>query len=368
MLTCVPLTDTGDPPASTSTFTITFNSQGGTEVASQTIASGNKSSKPTDPAKAGFVFGGWHKEQTLATLFNFTQETITGDLTLYAKWKKLTLNTSMAWVSMREGLVQFDNGTPNDTPNNTQRLKTIGVIVSKDAAAPAYTGVKDLPGFYTRETKADGTPRTVYLSMTDKMTSAKFNAGITVSVDGSATGFVSPIAAAPELLHPNTDYYAHFYDIAGATGTAIEKLAFTTENFPATYPTTRGTYSSFYNQVTAGSTSPAIEYKASESYLIPARFHYFLTIGGSYLLRFSLNPTITISETGTNTRPFGNPVPGLLIYDLYNIAASGPGTSVGLWDTMIKTANLSFSCTIDHAFGSHQFTFYENNKAVLVTE
>ncbi|WGK69954.1 InlB B-repeat-containing protein [Candidatus Haliotispira prima] len=360
LLACVPLADTGDLPA-TVTFTLTFNSQGGTEVASQTIASGNKSPKPTDPAKAGFVFAGWYKEQTLATLFNFTQETVTGNLTLYAKWEKLTLNTSMAWVSMREGLVQFDNGT--------QGTGTIGVIVSKDATAPAYAGVKDLPGFYTRKTKTDGTPRTVYLSMTDKMTAAKFNPNVTVSVDGGATGFVSAIAAAPELLHPNTGYYAHFYDIAGATGTAIEKLAFTTENFPATYPTTRGTYSSFYKQVTAGSTSPNMEYKASESYLIPARFYYFLTTGGGYLWRFSTNPSILFDEISKNTRPLKKTTAGpLLLYDLYNITTSGPGTSVSLWDGMAKTTNLSFSVAIDYLFGGQEFDFLNNDKTVLVSE
>ncbi|WGK69752.1 InlB B-repeat-containing protein [Candidatus Haliotispira prima] len=361
MLACAPLPDTGDPPA-TLTFTLTFNSQGGTEVISQTVTSGEKSEKPTDPTKTNYVFGGWYKEQTLATLFNFTQETITGNITLYAKWGKLTLNTSMAWVSMREGLVQFDNGT--------QGTRTIGVIVSKDATAPAYTNIKDLPGFYTRTTKAEGTPRTVYLSLTDKMTVAKFNTDMTISVDGGATGFVSAIATAPELLHPNTGYYVHFYDIADATGTAIEKLLFTTENFPATYPTTRGTYSSFHNQVTAGSTSPAMEYKASESYLIPARFHYFLTSGGDYIWRFSGFAANQMPETGTNTRPFGNTLetPTLLIYDVYNITSSGPTTSVSLWDTMIKTTNLSFLGTIDYLFGSHQFAFYENNKAVLVTE
>ncbi|WGK68766.1 InlB B-repeat-containing protein [Candidatus Haliotispira prima] len=359
MLACAPLPDTDDPPA-TVTFTLTFNSQGGTEVATQTIASGNKSPKPTDPAKANFVFAGWYKEQTLTTIFNFTQETIIGDLTLYAKWEKFTLNTSMAWVSMREGLVQFDNGT--------QGIKTIGVVVSKDATAPAYANIKDLPGFYTRTTKADGTPRTAYLSMTDKMTVAKFNANVTVSVDGGSTGFVSAIAAAPELLHPNTDYYAHFYDIAGTTSTAIEKLAFTTENFPATYPTTRGTYSSFYNQITAGSTSPAMEYKASESYLVPARFYYFLTSGGPYHWRFSSNPTIEMAETSTNTRPLGNSVPPLLVYDVYNIAASGPGTSVSLWDTMIKTTNFSYPVSIDYLFGGQEFFFFNKNKTVLVSE
>ncbi|WGK68880.1 hypothetical protein P0082_10380 [Candidatus Haliotispira prima] len=170
----------------------------------------------------------------------------------------------MAWVSMREGLVQFDNGT--------QGARTIGVIVSKDTTPPVYTDVKDLPGFYTRKTKADGTTRTVYLSMTDKMTIAKFNANVTISVDGEAAGFVSAINSVPEILHPNSNYYAHFYEITDTAGTAIEKLEFTTEDFPSTYPTSRETYSSFHNQITAGSTSPAIEYKTSENYLILLRY------------------------------------------------------------------------------------------------
>ncbi|WGK70438.1 InlB B-repeat-containing protein [Candidatus Haliotispira prima] len=325
------------------------------------MRSGEKSPQPTDPTKANFVFGGWYKEQALTTIFNFTQETITGNLTLYAKWEKLRLNTSMAWVSMREGLVQLDNGT--------QGVKIIGVVVSKDDTAPVYAGVKDLPGFYTRKTKADGTPRTAYLSMTEKMTSAKFNAGITVSVDGGSTGFVSAVVSVPELLHPNTIYYAHFYDIAGTTGTPIEKLAFTTENFPATYPIIRATYSRFYNLITTGSSSPNMEYKSSESYLIPARFHYSLTGGGPYRLitNFALD---RLREPAQSTRPFENTDLALLIYDLYNITSSGPNTSVNLWDTMIGVLqnNLNETWQIDYQFGGQNFTFYDNKKAVLVSE
>ncbi|WGK68871.1 hypothetical protein P0082_10335 [Candidatus Haliotispira prima] len=276
------------------------------------------------------------------------------------------LNASMAWVSMREGLLQFDNGT--------QGVRTISVVVSKDAAAPDYADVKDLPGFYTRKTKADGTARTVYLSMTDKMTVAKFNANVTVSVDGGATGFVSAIDSAPELLHPNTNYYAHFYEITGTTGTAVKKLEFTTENFPSTYPTTRGTYSSFYNQVTAGSTSPNMEYKASESFFIPTRFHFFVVGGGPYALvhNDSMHDLSShdLPETSANMRPLRNSVPPLLFYDLYNITSSGPGTSVTIWDGMIKRGETEGLGTgsIHHSFGGDNFFYYRNQKAVLVTE
>ncbi|WGK68879.1 hypothetical protein P0082_10375 [Candidatus Haliotispira prima] len=271
----------------------------------------------------------------------------------------------MAWVSMREGLVQFDNGT--------QGARTIGVVVSKDATAPAYTDVKDLPGFYSRKTKTDGTARTVYLSMTDKMTAAKFNANVTVSVDGGAAGFVSAINSVPELLHPNTKYYAHFYEITDTAGTAIEKLEFTTEEFPSTYPTSRGTYSNFYDQIAAGSTSPAMEYKDFEKSLIPFRYHYFLTAGGPYAFALALNTsasasTYEVAETSRLTRPFANSSPGILIYDLYNITTSGPGTSVSLWDGMIKGNNSETFAQISYSLGGSNFLFYDNKKTVLVTE
>ncbi|WGK70400.1 hypothetical protein P0082_05930 [Candidatus Haliotispira prima] len=278
----------------------------------------------------------------------------------------------MAWVSMREGLVQLDNGT--------QGIRTIGVIVSRETEPPAYAGVKDLPGFYTRKTKTDGTPRTVYLSMTDKMTAAAFTGKRTVSVDGQATGFVRAIAAAPELLHPNTKYYAHFYEIADATGTtgaAIEKLEFTTEDFPASFPTARGTYSRFYDQIAAGSSSPAMEYKASEIYFIPTRY-YFIETSGFYV--FSLDSgiivdsgiTYDISATSpVNRRPFPNITSTSetgLFYDVYNMTASGPGTGVRLWDGMLRIFDLNSLHRIDAGFGGNEFIFYVNNKAVLVTE
>ncbi|WGK69918.1 hypothetical protein P0082_03405 [Candidatus Haliotispira prima] len=267
----------------------------------------------------------------------------------------------MAWVSMREGLVQFDNGT--------QGVKTIGVVVSRDTTPPTYAGVKGLPGFYTRKTKTDGTSRTVYLSMTDKMTGTKLNARGIISVDGQATDFVSAIAAAPDILHPNTKYYAHFYEITGTTGTAIEKLEFTTEDFPTTYPTSRVTYSGFHNQISAGSTSPSIEYKSSESYLLPIRFYYVHTNGGPYALTLGVIASIEMQEASQYMRPLTTPSLGVgLFYDLYNITPSGPGTRVALWDGVVKIPDFRSIMKIDISFGGDEFSLYDNKKAVLVTE
>ncbi len=65
---------------------VTFDSQGGTSIKSVEISKGSKVSKPTDPTKEGFAFGGWftNKECTGAP-FDFSKDVVEA-LTLYAKW------------------------------------------------------------------------------------------------------------------------------------------------------------------------------------------------------------------------------------------------------------------------------------------
>lgn len=43
---------------------------------------------PADPAKSGYTFGGWYKEESCTNKWNFTTDTVTADRTLYAKWTK----------------------------------------------------------------------------------------------------------------------------------------------------------------------------------------------------------------------------------------------------------------------------------------
>ena len=68
------------------TYTVTFDSDGGSEVASQTVESGKTATKPADPAKSGektsYVFLGWYNGDSA---FDFASA-ITADVTLKAKW------------------------------------------------------------------------------------------------------------------------------------------------------------------------------------------------------------------------------------------------------------------------------------------
>jgi len=71
--------------AAPTTFTVTFNSNGGSAVATQTVATGGKATKPADPTRTGYTFGGWYADSGLNTVFDFNA-VIAANITLYAKW------------------------------------------------------------------------------------------------------------------------------------------------------------------------------------------------------------------------------------------------------------------------------------------
>ncbi|TLG77228.1 InlB B-repeat-containing protein [Culicoidibacter larvae] len=69
------------------TFTVDFESNGGTAVASLLdIADGATIIAPTAPTRDGFTFAGWYTDAALTTLWNFNSDIVTSDMTLYAKW------------------------------------------------------------------------------------------------------------------------------------------------------------------------------------------------------------------------------------------------------------------------------------------
>lgn len=71
---------------SDTTFTVSFNSNGGSPVSSQTVISGQKATEPADPTKDGYTFADWYDPTDLSTPFDFANTEITADITLYAKW------------------------------------------------------------------------------------------------------------------------------------------------------------------------------------------------------------------------------------------------------------------------------------------
>ena len=68
------------------TYTVAFDTNGGSAVDPVTVDAGSTVTKPAAPMKSGHNFGGWYKDSTLQTPWNFANDTVTADTTLYAKW------------------------------------------------------------------------------------------------------------------------------------------------------------------------------------------------------------------------------------------------------------------------------------------
>ena len=69
-----------------SNYTVTFNSQGGSAVSSKNAGYNSVISAPITPVKTGYTFGGWYKEATCVNAWNFTNNSVTANTMLYAKW------------------------------------------------------------------------------------------------------------------------------------------------------------------------------------------------------------------------------------------------------------------------------------------
>lgn len=67
-------------------FAVTFESNGGSEVAGMHVVQGSTIQPPMRPTKENYLFGGWYKDEALTQLFKFGQDLVEEDITLYARW------------------------------------------------------------------------------------------------------------------------------------------------------------------------------------------------------------------------------------------------------------------------------------------
>ena len=68
------------------THTVSFNTNGGSEVANQTVNHGEKANKPADPTRDGYTFEGWYYQNEP---WSFVCYVVTEDMVIEAKWKAI---------------------------------------------------------------------------------------------------------------------------------------------------------------------------------------------------------------------------------------------------------------------------------------
>jgi len=99
------------------TYTVSFESNGGTPVASQTVKQGETAVMPVNPNKYGFTFGGWYVDGAFTIAYDFSA-VVNSDIVLYAKW-----NTKSAAEEYYE--------------NNSELIEIINVEESNDVFSEA---------------------------------------------------------------------------------------------------------------------------------------------------------------------------------------------------------------------------------------
>ena len=98
---------------STKRYTVSFNTNGGNKITSQTVAKDNSVKEPTAPIKENFEFAGWYTDKELTTKYDFTEK-VTKSFTLYAKWTEQKKENGGS-----EDVVNNNSGNENKESSNT---------------------------------------------------------------------------------------------------------------------------------------------------------------------------------------------------------------------------------------------------------
>ena len=130
----------------TVTYTVTFNSNGGTKVAAQTVAEGSAATRPANPTRKGYKFAGWYAG---STAYNFAAP-VKANTTLTAKWTvikvtKIKITGISKQIAAGKKIALKATVTPSTAKNRAVTWKTSnkkyatvnskGVVTLKKAGA-----------------------------------------------------------------------------------------------------------------------------------------------------------------------------------------------------------------------------------------
>lgn len=180
------------------TYTVTFETNGGSAVATQTVEEGKTVTEPADPTKEGFIFDGWYQDATFAAAFDFSTP-ITADVTIYAKWKE----ESEPPIEITYTVVSGGNSTWTKGSSETVTI-TVKRSEADDTCFSHFTGVEiDGTALATGdyEAKAGSTVITIKTSTLDKLGIGEHT--VTVNFDDGKAETKMTVAASPGPADPD---------------------------------------------------------------------------------------------------------------------------------------------------------------------
>lgn len=113
-------------------ITISFNTNGGSEIPNQVIKKGDRITYPEEPIRSGYLFYDWYLDDEIC-FFNKYQPT--ADVTIEAKWKPL-----FEYSVKDETSICITKGISESLPNHLTIPSTIDGYMVKEIEAYAFSG------------------------------------------------------------------------------------------------------------------------------------------------------------------------------------------------------------------------------------
>ncbi|MEE1250450.1 MAG: InlB B-repeat-containing protein [Lachnospiraceae bacterium] len=102
-------------------YTVTFHANGhGNAPAAQSVPCGGKVTNPGNISATGYTFGGWYKEAACNQAWDFENDVVTGNVTLYAKWTQVPNPSGTPITTPSTTPSITPSGTPSTTPSGNQ--------------------------------------------------------------------------------------------------------------------------------------------------------------------------------------------------------------------------------------------------------
>ena len=186
-----------DPYIPSGSFEVSFESNGGSSVASQTITKSNALRYPTIPTREGYAFTGWYEDPSLTTLYDFSKK-VTEDITLYAGW------ASMAASYYRRSYINALKYNSSSQAYSTSQLYT-----SSQYTYLYFTAFNtETVSFHYKNSDASSSYYRVYYAIFDATAGSSLSSGSTYSTSYSSTSFTLTAGHAYYIrLYKYSDYY-----------------------------------------------------------------------------------------------------------------------------------------------------------------
>lgn len=83
---------------------VVFDTDGGTELENVSVRNGGLLTRPEDPVKEGYHVEGWYKDSDLTQEWDFENDLVVSNMTLYVKWAEGDPSSGGFWARIVEGI------------------------------------------------------------------------------------------------------------------------------------------------------------------------------------------------------------------------------------------------------------------------